>query len=67
MSSIIKKISKLDRLFKKLEKIDDRADFIKDKIEKAKWINDEKTEALILMIDLFVEFAHELAKKQRNF
>jgi len=49
---------------RKLQKLSSKYEIIVELLDKAFWLSSEKREAIKMMIDIFMEFGNELAKKK---
>ena len=63
-NSTIKKISK-NRVIKSMETIEIRKTYILKKLSESDWMDEDKREAIKTMIEIFVDFADELAKRNK--
>jgi len=60
--TVIEKENK--NITRKLDILSSKHTIVSQLVDKAFWINQEKRDAIKMMIDIFMEFAQELAKKK---
>ncbi|MBA3026711.1 MAG: hypothetical protein FP820_09960 [Sulfurimonas sp.] len=64
MGSTVTKKQPSNRVKKNIEIILSRKTFIIERVQKASWLSEEKQEAIVMMIEIFTDFAKELQKRE---